>query len=102
MDTSDDPGTISFLVSASSIAAATVATVRAVEGGGRGGGGGGGVPARRAETQGPVARSTADVESGERQRASVFKRLSRLRRATLVSERSAAEPQILNTKLSGT
>lgn len=84
-------------------AAASVFTaVSAVIGITRGGRGGGGVPAQRKTTEGPVARSTGDVESQERQRASVFKRLSRLRRSTLVSERGAAEPQILNTKLSGT
>ncbi len=97
--------TSAFLTTAASVATSVIAVGSFIRG--RGGDKGGGVPARRGDTAGgdtagPVARSTADVEAGERQRQSVFKRLSKLRRATLISERSAAEPQILNTKLSGT
>lgn len=87
---------VSFFTAAASVFTAVTSVI-----GARKSGGGGGVPARREDKTGPVARSTSDVQSQERQRAAVFKRLSRLRRSTLVSERSAAEPQILSQKLGG-
>lgn len=92
---------VAFWTTFASVATAAVTIGTAIQAG-KGGGKAGAaptIPAVKAPTPRKVDPKPRTVEAGETRRQSVFNRLARLRRATLVSKKKEPEPQILSRKL---